>query len=165
MMIGIMSDSHGDIKRTVKSIAALKPYSPVHIIHCGDIGSQSVLIELATGFLDPAIPVTCVLGNVDMWESDFDTPWPHVRVSGRFARLEIGGKTIAVIHGDNERRLIESIDSQEFNYIFTGHTHEQADVVEGKTRIINPGALHRSREPSCAVLNLATGDLTYLSVL
>jgi len=165
MIIGILSDSHGDVKRTIKAIKALKPHTPGHIIHCGDIGSQSVLIELATGFLDPVVPVTCVLGNVDMWESDLDTPWPHVRICGRFARLELDHNKIAVIHGDNERQLFETVQSQEFDYIFTGHTHEQADIVEGKTRIINPGALHRSREPSCAVLNLATGDLTYLSVL
>jgi len=164
LIIGIMSDSHGDVKRTVKAIAAIKPYAPVHIIHCGDIGSQSVLIELATGFLEPPIPITCVLGNVDMWEKDLTTPWPHVQVCGRFTRLELGGKLIAVIHGDNERQLFEAVRSQTFDYIFTGHTHERADDVEGKTRIINPGALHRSREPGCAILNLTTGDLTYLPV-
>lgn len=165
MLIGIMSDSHGDVKRTVKAIEAMTPFAPAHIVHCGDIGSQSVLIELATGFANPEIPVTCVLGNVDNWVDDLMSYWPHVQIVGRFARLEIADKTIAVVHGDDFNRLRGAIEGHAYDYVFTGHTHERSDEREGHTRIINPGALHRSREPSCAVLNLATDELEYLFVL
>lgn len=164
MIIGIMSDTHGDVKRTAKAIAALKAFHPEHIIHCGDIGSGSVLTELAAGFSDPDIPVTCVLGNVDNYNDDLMSTWSHVRIAGRFAALELDGKKIAVVHGDDVRRLFAAVQEGTNDYVFTGHTHERSDDREGRTRVINPGALHRSREPGCAVLDLATDTLTYLSV-
>ena len=164
VIIGIMSDTHGDVKRTAKAIAALKQYKPDHVIHCGDIGSDAVLTELAAGFADPEVPVTCVLGNVDGY-TDLFSPSAHVQVVGRFATLTIDGKKIAVAHGDDARRLIGAIQSGDYDYVFTGHTHERSDEHEGRTRVINPGALHRSREPGCAVLDLVTDQLTYLSII
>jgi putative phosphoesterase len=164
MNIGILSDSHGNIARTRAAIAALKPFAPVHLIHCGDIGSGAVLDELAAGFADPEIPVTCVLGNVDGWEGEWASPVSFVKIAGRLARLQIGGKKIAVIHGDDSRRLDAIADDQKFDYIFTGHTHLRADEIQGHTRIINPGALHRSEKPGCAVLNVKTGALTFLDL-
>jgi len=164
MIIGILSDTHGDVKRTVKAIAALKRHRPKQVIHCGDIGSDAVLTELAAGFADPQIPVTCVFGNVDGWDDPLTSHWTHVWVAGRFAELELDGKKAAVIHGDDFMRLRAVIDSGRYELVFTGHTHQRADEREGPTRIINPGALHRSREPGCAVLNLATGKLTYLDI-
>ncbi len=164
MIIGIMSDTHGDVKRTARAIDALKKFHPMHIIHCGDIGSSSVITELATGFADPTIPVTCVLGNVDGWNDDLMSYWPHVQIQGRFAKLELVGKNIAVVHGDDFNRFQSAIIRQEFDYVFTGHTHVRSDEREGRTRVINPGALHRASEPGCAVLDLETDTLTYLSV-
>jgi len=164
MIIGIMSDTHGDIKRTVHAIEAIKTASPAHIIHCGDIGSLAVLTELATGFMQPEVPVTCVLGNVDGWDNDLMSYWPHVQIVGRFGALTLDGKKIAIVHGDDFRRLRGAIESGVNDYVFTGHTHERSDDREGNTRIINPGALHRAREPSCAVLDLATDMLTYINL-
>lgn len=164
MNIGILSDTHGNVSRTRRAIALLKNFAPVHIIHCGDIESQHVLTELAVGFPDPDTTVTCVLGNVDGPACDWIDPLPHIRVAGRKAELEIDGVKIAVIHGDDSRALTSSIESQNYDYIFTGHTHERDDEKKGRTRVINPGAVHRTSIPSCAVLNLTTGSLTYLDL-
>ncbi len=158
-----MSDTHGDVKRTAKAIDALRKFNPAHVIHCGDIGSDGVLTELAAGFADPEVPVTCVLGNVDGYQ-DLFSPAPHIQVAGRFATLDLDGRKIAVVHGDDYRRLIGAMQSGAYDYIFTGHTHERADDQEGRTRVINPGAIHRSREPGCAVLDLESGELTYIDV-
>jgi uncharacterized protein len=165
MIIGILSDTHGDVKRTVRAIEAIKTASPAHIVHCGDIGSLAVLTELADGFMKPEVMVTCVLGNVDGWDDDLISAWPHVEIVGRFGKLTLHGKNIAIVHGDDFRRLRGAIESGENDYVFTGHTHERSDDREGKTRIINPGALHRTREPGCAVLNLATDKLAYIDVI
>ncbi|HMO51731.1 MAG TPA: metallophosphoesterase family protein [Kiritimatiellia bacterium] len=164
MIIGILSDTHGDVRRTAKAIALLKAHQPEHILHCGDLGSFDVLAELAAGFMEPRIPVTCVLGNVDNGNDDLMSPWPHVRIEGRFARLTLGGKRIALIHGDDFLRLRQACESGDYDMVCTGHTHQREDSRHGQTRIINPGALHRTREPGCAVLDLATGALTFLDV-
>ncbi|HMP91090.1 MAG TPA: YfcE family phosphodiesterase [Kiritimatiellia bacterium] len=164
MIIGILSDTHGNVKRASQAIKAMKPHSPAHIIHCGDIGSESVITELAAGCMNPQIPVTCVLGNVDVYNHEIVSSWPHVRIEGRFAQLELDGNKIAVVHGDDFLRLRGAIERGQFDYVFTGHTHMRADELEGRTRVINPGALQRTNEPGCAVLDLCTGKLTFLDV-
>ncbi len=163
MNIGILSDSHGNVPRTKAAAEAMHAFKPVHVIHCGDIGSAQVLHALAIGFAETETPVTCVLGNVD-WEGEYAPPMAHVHLAGRLARLEIGGARIAVIHGDDMRQLDRIVDAQEFDYIFTGHTHARDDEQRGKTRIINPGALHRTPFPGCAVLSLPGGHLQFLDL-
>lgn len=164
MIIGLLSDTHSNLKRTARAVAALKSLRVEQVIHCGDIGSSLVLTELAAGFSDPDIPVTCVLGNVDGWDDDLYSPVNHVQIAGRFAAMELAGRKIAVLHGDDAGRLNACTRSGEYDYIFTGHTHVRADEHYGKTRVINPGAIHRSPEPGCAVLDLKTGRLRFLDI-
>ena len=130
------------------------------MIHCGDIGSQQVLIALVEIFEPPKIPVHAVLGNVDL----DDYIGAGVELCGRFAELEFAGKKIAVVHGDDFSRLQQAVAAQRFDYVFTGHTHAREDRREGRTRIINPGAVHRAARPGVAVLDLATGSLEWLDL-
>jgi len=164
MIIGLISDTHSNVKRTARAVRALKSHQIAEVIHCGDIGNSLVLTELAAGFSDPDIPVTCVLGNVDGWDDDLYSPVHHIQIAGRFAAMELAGRKIAVLHGDDTGRLNACIHSGEYDYIFTGHTHVRADELYGNTRVINPGAIHRSPEPGCAVLDLKTGQLLFLDI-
>ena len=50
------------------------------------------------------------------------------------------------------------------DYLLTGHSHVAADSREGTTRLINPGALHRARPYTVALLNLADDPLRYLTI-
>jgi predicted phosphodiesterase len=50
------------------------------------------------------------------------------------------------------------------DYLFTGHTHVAHDRYEGKTRLINPGALTRASRFTVALLNLETDELTSLEI-
>ena len=162
MILGILSDTHGHLARTQQAGNILLEQEASAIIHCGDIGSEAVLIELAAIF-DPAdIPVHAVLGNVDVYNDDL-IHFPEttcIRVQ-RFAELELGGHAIAIIHGDDYRYFEQAVMSGRFEYVFTGHTHERDDRTVGDTRIINPGAVYRAAELGCATLNLTTGKLRY----
>ena len=51
-----------------------------------------------------------------------------------------------------------------YTYLFTGHTHQADDRRQGRTRLINPGAVHRSATPSLAVLDLATDALEHMAL-
>lgn len=157
-----MSDSHGDVRRTIQAIEQIKKYAPIHVFHCGDIGTQQVITELEAGFLDPEVPVTCVLGNCDGWQGHLTASLPHVHIEPRVACVKVEGKSIAVTHG-HEMSLFEDVCMcGNYDYVFTGHTHVRSDDRLDDTRVINPGALHRTPEPSCAVLNLDTDTLEYL---
>ena len=45
-----------------------------------------------------------------------------------------------------------------------GHTHRQADRREGRTRIINPGALHRAATKTVAILDTVEDELHFLEI-
>jgi predicted phosphodiesterase len=54
--------------------------------------------------------------------------------------------------------------STDFDYILHGHTHQPDDYHLGTMRIINPGALHRVRIKTVALLDLATDELEFIPI-
>ena len=60
----------------------------------------------------------------------------------------------------------ELIGSRDFDYVIHGHSHHPRDEPFSGTRVINPGALGntRWRRPSFAILDLATGDLSWVKL-
>src|SRR5207302_5676089 len=82
----------------------------------------------------------------------------------RFGELELLDRKIAWIHSDNAAlfRALENTDH--YDYLFYGHTHEAEQHRTGKTLVCNPGALHRVKVPTCAVLDLATGEIETVTV-
>ena len=164
MKIGILSDTHGDVERTAQAAKMLRHHGATVVVHCGDIGSEGVLTELASQLGLAGIPVHAVLGNVDTPELAQFPASAGVTVQTRVAEIESGGKRIAVIHGDDIMRLKDAVVSGHYNYILTGHTHVRSDTRIGTTRVINPGALHQAYPPTVAMLDVETGELTSLVV-
>ena len=62
-------------------------------------------------------------------------------------------------------RMAHVLNAQEHDYLLHGHTHVRRDERVGKVRIINPGALHRAREKTVAVLDTDTDRLTFVRVV
>jgi hypothetical protein len=83
---------------------------------------------------------------------------------GNFADLELGGKRIAVIHGDDFRLRQRILTEQRHDYLLQGHTHVRRDERVGIVRCINPGALHRAREKTVAILDTAADELTFFTI-
>lgn len=160
MKIGILSDTHGHTQRTRQAALQLKARGVETVIHCGDIGSQAVLIALIEVFAPPALPVHAVFGNVD----HEDYVGGGIELHGRFADLELGGKRFAVVHGDDGGRLLAQLAAQCFDYLLTGHTHSREDRRAGRTRVINPGALQRTLHPGVAVLDTDTDTLEWIDI-
>lgn len=164
MKVGILSDTHGDVARTQAAIGLLLQQQVGAVCHCGDVGSEQVLEALATACAPHGIPVYAVLGNVDHYEPGVVgyRAGGGVTLCGRRAALEVGGRKIAVVHGDDPRLLFEVVRSQLHDYCLTGHTHLADDFQEGRTRVINPGAVYRATTPSVAVLDLERDQLQVL---
>ena len=167
MILGIMSDTHGNVKRTGKACRLMLDHKVEAVAHCGDIGSENILFELVTHFNEPGIPVTAVIGNVDLYDGLLPA-FPQetgVHVVGRTAELDLGDeKRALIIHGDDIRRLRAAVTEGEYSYVFTGHTHQPSDDQIGKTRVINPGAVQRANPPMIAILDTETGELTRLEL-
>jgi hypothetical protein len=142
--IGILSDTHGQADR----------------LHCGDIGGEAVVDALA------GLDVAYVFGNMD---GDRLALARYIRAIGQqvhdpFLRTRLGGREIAMIHGDDLRTLDRLICEGELDYLFHGHSHLLRDERIGRTRVINPGALHRARTHTAAVLDLGTDELEIIEV-
>ena len=68
MRIGLLSDTHGQLARTRRGAQLLRAQGVAHVFHCGDIGSQEVLLALAEVLGPAGIPVTAVSGNMDRYD-------------------------------------------------------------------------------------------------
>lgn len=135
------------------------------VFHCGDIGSDMVLTEMATLFHALDIPMYAVLGNCDLHlDYNFFPKNIGVKLMGRFADIEIAGRKIAMLHSDDECRFASVIDSNRYDYVFFGHVHSRRDERIRNTRLVNPGSAGRGMHPSCAVLDLDADELSFVTI-
>jgi uncharacterized protein len=160
MMIGILSDTHDQAGRTKVAVATLADAGAEALFHCGDITTADVVYECGI------LPAYFVFGNCDF---DLESLRRAIRQIGgncweRGSLIALGGRQIAMAHGDSDLELRRLID-QRPDYLFTGHTHRLNDVTRGSTRFINPGALHRARQWTVAVLDLASDRLRVLPII
>lgn len=154
MKIGILSDTHNETGRTARAVRRLVDEGAEVLVHCGDLTRPHLLEECAE------LPTWFVFGN-----NDFDVAGLRGVAAdqgaiclGRGGELELGGKRLAVTHGDSVsemRRLTLAAP----DYLLFGHSHVAADSRVGTVRMINPGALHRAKVWTVALLDLSTDTL------
>ena len=164
MIVGILSDTHNNLKRTATAASILALQRCEAIFHCGDIGKEDVLWELAAGFPDPTPPIYCVIGNCDpeaiIWQGF--TPKTGIHILGRFGEVTHAGKCFAIVHGDDTTRLHAALRSGKYDYVLTGHTHHPDTCQIANTLLINPGAVHRAAEPTVATMDTETNKVNHM---
>jgi putative phosphoesterase len=155
LLLGIMSDSHGRADRVRQARQMLECAGAEVLFHCGDVGGLEVLDELI------GCRVYFVWGNMDSpsdaWRQYVESVglrWPEVPLI-----VELAGRRIAVCHG-HEPVFARAVESGQYDYVLYGHTHAGSDHRVGRTRLINPGALHRARLRTVALLDLARDALS-----
>jgi putative phosphoesterase len=160
VIVGILSDTHDRVDAARAGIKLLREHGAEYLIHCGDVGSEQILDLLA------GLPAAFVFGNTD-WDVGGLQRYArdlNLTCLGPGGNLELGGKLFHIEHGDDPRTMRRALDGQTFDYLLHGHTHLQRDERVGKTRVINPGALHRAREKTVAVLDTEKDSLTFIHV-
>ena len=83
---------------------------------------------------------------------------------GIFGELSLSEKRIAFLHGDDAVRLRETIDSQKYDLVCYGHTHQKETHAEGRTVVLNPGALYRARPRTFALVDLPSLEIEFVTV-
>jgi uncharacterized protein len=155
MKLGIISDTHDRVERVAAALALFADRGVDRLIHCGDVTGPDTVAAFA------GWNVEFVLGNCDWNPSSLEKAAKQIggMLHERFGDLELLGRKIAWIHSDNAVlfRALENADH--YDYLFYGHTHEAEQHRTGKTLVCNPGALHRVRIPTCAVLDLVIDDI------
>lgn len=147
MRLGVISDTHGYLRREVFEVFA----ECDHILHAGDVGSPDILVELAA-----IAPVTAVYGNTDGFDLRQQLP--------KVARLQLEGMDIVVTHGDQlGQPTPEGLNAAfpEAEILVFGHTHVPVlTLVDVVVTAMNPGAAGRTRIhglPSVGILELEAG--------
>ena len=159
MRIGILSDTHDQVRRTARAVAQLVAEGAEALIHCGDYTRPDVVDECAV------LPAYFVFGNNDDEEAKLARAMANIGgvCLGRGGLIELGGKRIAVTHGDSasEIRRLKALGP---DYLFFGHSHAPSDERDGLIRFINPGALSRASAWTVALLDLDVDTLRLLTI-
>ena len=171
MILGILSDTHGQQQRTACAIRAMKSMGAESIIHCGDVGATEIFDELA------GMRAWVVHGNTDYLDDGVDRYAKSLGITlvpETPLMLDIGGRTIAVFHGHEPlfnsllKHLLNTGELPEdfgrCDYILHGHTHIAGSTRIGPVRVINPGALVRAQLYTVAILDLRTDRVRFLEI-
>jgi putative phosphoesterase len=160
MKIAIVSDTHNQEARVRRALDILRGRGVSIVLHCGDI-EDAPIVKLFRDF-----ETHFVFGNCD-WDRPALTEMIK-KIKGmlheNFGHLELGGKQIAFVHGHEQKVLADLESADCYDYLFHGHTHVAADRHAGRTRVINPGALHRVREKTFVILDVASGSAESVAV-
>ena len=152
MKIGVISDTHGWLDPRVKTIFA----GVDHILHAGDIGYASIILEL-----ELIAPVTAVLGN-----TDGDIGYRLTET------IELAQKRFLIHHIVNPWARSETVQQcivkSHPTVVVFGHTHKRlAETVNG-ILFFNPGYAGKPKhgtERSVAILHLDGPEIWHEFVL
>jgi putative phosphoesterase len=131
MRIGILSDTHNQLARTARAVAALVGAGSEALIHCGDYTKPDIIYECGI------LPSYFVFGNNDDDRGGLGAAIEEINGTclGQGGEIVLGGRRIAVTHGDRGRemrRLAVAVP----DYLLFGHTHVPSNVRIGATRHI-----------------------------
>jgi len=160
LLVGILSDTHDRAEMMAAAVQLLRGHGAQFYIHCGDVGGETVLDHLA------GLPAAFIWGNND-WDRVALQRYAkklEIPCYGSQADLTLDGKRIAVIHGDDIPLRHRLLEEQQYDYLLQGHTHVKYLGRVGRTLVINPGALHRAREKTVALLDTSTDEVQFLEV-
>ncbi|WP_455538071.1 metallophosphoesterase family protein [Terrisporobacter sp.] len=137
MKIGIISDTHGDMKSIEKAIPYLEKCNL--IIHAGDYIDDAEYIHYATD-----VEVKCVKGNCDSYNSD-----------GNYElTFSVENRKFFLCHGHyhnvkiDVNSLYKFAKDNDIDVVVFGHTHVPTYKVIDNIIFINPGSLSYPREKS-----------------
>jgi len=147
MIIGVISDTHGLLRPEVFEALA----GAELILHAGDVGGHSILIQLAA-----IAPVQAVYGNCD------PPGEPGLAAS---LDLDVEGCSIHVSHGHElgQPTPEKLLARYKADVIVFGHTHKPLMERARGRLVLNPGAAGPRRfdlKPSVARLTVNNAEVT-----
>jgi uncharacterized protein len=160
MRLGVISDTHGHSDYTRAALGVLDEQQVDALIHCGDIGPPQI-VGLFAGR-----PTHFVFGNTDQDLADLRMAIAELGLNCHEHRgdVELGGRRIGFLHGDDAGAFMEMIASQQFDLVCYGHTHQKELHQQGRTWVLNPGAVYRASPHTVAVVDLETMDIQHVVI-
>ena len=148
MIVGVVSDTHNNIKNIKKIIHLFNDEQVDLVIHTGDISKASTL-EIFSSLNSPLIGV---FGNNDRIEEGLKEVCEEYNFNFQEPplTLTLENKKVAVFH---EPELIEGYikDHQDTDLILHGHTHRHKEETTYGIIYFNPGESAGSMEGKSAI--------------
>jgi putative phosphoesterase len=140
MLIGVISDTHGLLRPELFPALA----GVTHILHAGDVGDPSILIELRR-----IAPVTAIRGNIDRTGPCAALPATEA--------IELGGCLIYMVHAREDLDLHPQAAG--IGVVLCGHSHQPSiEQRDGPRRFNLPitfALLHIDNgQPSAQIVSL-----------
>ena len=156
MRIGVLSDTHAHVKSTQAAVRLLESLDIEAVLHCGDICSAEIPPLLA------AWPAHFVFGNCDHDLEHLRRAIKEAGMSchGQFGDLALGGRRIALLHSHDARMFRRVTTCGDYDLVCYGHTHAAEQHRQGRTLVLNPGALYRATPHTIAIVDLAMMEAT-----
>jgi len=154
MKVAIVSDSHDNFLNLEKLILNLKKEGIKTIIHCGDAASLEVLKTLE----QKTYKVYFCFGNADLKEKIKEGGLKKVKIFDNFGEIKIDNLKIAFCH--RPKLAKELTKSENYDFVFYGHTHKPWIEKIGNCNLANPGNLAGVFfKPTFAILDTETKKL------
>jgi hypothetical protein len=164
MQIGILSDTHDNHRSVRRAIEIFNERDTECVLHAGDMtgaGTASLFAQLrsrrfvvVTGNCDAdrvALRQAVETFGGEVYESSFDG--------------QVGDKAVYMAHIPHSVK--RAIDSQSYDLVVYGHTHQQDTHRVGKTLIVNPGSARNGLAAGghIAIVDLADMSVTFESLV
>jgi putative phosphoesterase len=164
-IIGVISDTHGEVAETQKAAELFRQFHVKTVIHCGDIGTASV-VECFAGF-----DAHFVYGNTDGQNGGIagkSIADAVQKIGGTLhnwcGETECCGKRVFFLHGHQVPVLQNAVHSKKYDLICCGHTHIAVFENYEGTLLLNPGAFRRVAVPTIAIVKMPDIEVEMLTV-
>lgn len=134
MKAGIISDTHDHIENVKKVLKIFSEKNVEHIFHAGDFTSPFTWRALK----EKGIEITGIFGNND-GDRILLTKISEGKIHNQPYKLCLNNKNIILLHEPDVAE--ELAESERFDLIIHGHTHNQEIKRIKNTLIVNPGEL------------------------
>ena len=153
-----MADSHDNLLAIDKAVEEFNKRSVLHVIHAGDAISPFTANNLKKLKSDLYIVFGNNDGEKNGLKSRFEEFASHL---GEIGSIKLNGIKIAVYHGTHPQITDALLNSQKYDFVISGHTHQQKIEKVGKTTLINPGETcgYLTGKKTIAFLNLETKEI------
>jgi putative phosphoesterase len=138
LLLGLIADTHDNLPMVDKAIRRLNEENAEIVLHAGDYVSPFVIPK----FKELKAKLIGVFGNNDgdheLLKKRFSEN-EKLEIHGNFAEVAVDNVKIALLHGSDEELLKSLIESESFDVIVHGHSHNAEIYRKGGTLVVNPG--------------------------
>jgi len=157
MLIGAISDTHDNLPQVEKAVKYLNDQKVGLVLHAGDYVAGFVIPK----FKQLNCKLIGVFGNNDgdheLLKKRFSET-TNCTIHDRFAQVTVEGYRIALLHGTETELLDAIINSEYFDAVIHGHSHNKSIEKRGRTLAINPGELCGYLTGKCTLALLDTTE-------